>query len=103
MHLGTMLLAHGWEGVSGFSPAKPRDGQARLYIGIADGMPIARGPAVPVLETTASPRRSFWEPARPYPRDGRAVGDAEMQLGTVSLSHGWEGVSGFSPAKPRDG
>ena len=31
---------------------------------------------VPVLKTTASP--SFRVPARPYPRNGRAVGDAEV-------------------------
>ena len=38
------------------------------------------GIAVPVLKVTASPRRSFRVPARPYPRDGHAVGDAEMPI-----------------------
>ena len=38
--------------------------QHRLYIGIADGMSICAGMGVP----TASERRSFWVPARPYPR-----------------------------------
>ena len=34
---------------------------------------------VPVLEMTASERRSFRAPARPYPRNGHAVGDAEIE------------------------
>ena len=37
------------------------------------------GMGVPVLQTTASERRSFGVPARPYPRNGHAVGDAETE------------------------
>ena len=33
----------------------------------------------PVLKMTASLRRSFWVPARPYPRSTHAVGDAELE------------------------
>ena len=50
----------------------------RLYLGIAEGMPIARVWAW-VLEMTASEKRSFWLPACPHPRNGHAVGDAEIE------------------------
>ena len=36
------------------------------------------GMGVPALEVTAVAGRSFCVPARPYPRNGHAVGDAEM-------------------------
>ena len=52
----------------------------RLYIGIADGMSVARVWACRYSKMTASPRRSFWVPTRPYPRNGHAVGDAEMPI-----------------------
>ena len=35
------------------------------------------GRGVPVLKVTASPRVTFRVPARPCPRDGHAVGDAD--------------------------
>ena len=38
------------------------------------------GMGMPVLKTTASERRSFWVPACPCPRNGHAVGDAEMRM-----------------------
>ena len=56
-------------------------------IGIADGMSIAR-----VWACRYPPRRSFWVPARPYPRNGHAVGDADIPIrdcySNDSLKHG---------------
>ena len=43
----------------------------RLYLGIADGMPVARVWAC---------RFSKRVPARPYPRNRRAVGDADYRV-----------------------
>ena len=37
------------------------------------------GMGMPVLQMTASERRSFGVPARPYPRIGHAVGDADRR------------------------
>ena len=44
----------------------------RPYLGIADGIVYCARMGVPVLQTTASARRSFCVPARPYPRNGHA-------------------------------
>ena len=43
------------------------------------------GMAVPVPRMTASPRRSFWVPARPYLRNRHAVGDADIQLCPINI------------------
>ena len=51
----------------------------RLYIGIADGMSVARVWACRYSKIAASEGRSFWVPARPYPRNGHAAGDAEIE------------------------
>ena len=37
------------------------------------------GMGVPVPKMTVSETRSFWVPARPYPRNEHAVGDAEIE------------------------
>ena len=49
----------------------------RLDLGIADGMSIAAGRGVPV--PNPGERRSFRVLARPYLRNGHAVGDAEIE------------------------
>ena len=50
------------------------------------------GVGVPVHKMTASPRRSFCVPAHPHPRNGHAVGDAEIvydcwAVGTRASGH----------------
>ena len=43
------------------------------------------GMGVPILKMTASPRRSFRVPARAYPRNGHAVGDADVEARSTSV------------------
>ena len=63
-HVSSHAVAHGYAGRAA------RADLYLVYIGIADGMSIAR---------VWAPTRSFGVPARPYPRNRHAEGDAEIE------------------------